>query len=85
MSGINEVLDERGKNYGDFGGHAAMTQRLKTVMRNHPGWKNLGDHHREALEMIAHKIGRIVNGNPDYKDSWVDVAGYAQLVARDLP
>jgi hypothetical protein len=34
--------------------------------------------------MICHKIGRIVNGDPDYFDSWIDVAGYAQLVADRL-
>ena len=39
---------------------------------------------REALFMIAHKIGRIVNGDPWYADSWVDIAGYAKLVADRL-
>ena len=85
MSGVDEVLDDRGKNYGDFDGHARLTQSLKAAMKAHPNWDGLGFVHKEALEMIAHKIGRIVNGNPDYKDSWVDVAGYAQLVARDIP
>lgn len=85
MKKIAEVLDERGKNYGDFEGHASLTQGLKAMMRAHPKWERLGVKHKEALEMIAHKIGRIVNGDPDYKDSWVDVAGYAELVARDIP
>jgi hypothetical protein len=34
--------------------------------------------------MIAHKLGRIVNGDPNYVDSWVDIAGYATLVAKRL-
>ena len=38
------------------------------------------DYQREGLEMIAHKISRILNGDPNYDDSWVDIAGYAQLV-----
>jgi hypothetical protein len=38
----------------------------------------------EALEMICHKIGRIVNGDPNYADSWIDIAGYAKLVADRL-
>ena len=33
----------------------------------------------EALEMIAHKIARILSGDADYADNWVDIAGYAQL------
>lgn len=38
----------------------------------------------EALEMIAHKIARICNGDPNYADNWVDIAGYATLVANRL-
>lgn len=46
--------------------------------------KELSSDKQEALEMIAHKIGRILNGDPNYKDSWTDIAGYAQLVADTL-
>lgn len=28
-----------------------------------------------------HKVGRILNGNPDLEDSWADIAGYARLAA----
>ena len=45
---------------------------------------DLSPDQREALEMIAHKIARILNGDPDYADSWHDIAGYAQLVADRL-
>ena len=34
--------------------------------------------------MICHKIGRIINGDANYEDSWRDIAGYAQLVADRL-
>jgi hypothetical protein len=34
--------------------------------------------------MIAHKISRIVNGDANYMDSWVDIVGYAQLVIDKL-
>jgi hypothetical protein len=34
--------------------------------------------------MIQHKIGRILNGDPDYVDNWDDIAGYSQLVAKLL-
>jgi hypothetical protein len=35
----------------------------------------------ESLDMILHKIGRIVAGDAAFKDHWVDIAGYATLVA----
>ena len=34
--------------------------------------------------MIAHKIGRILNGDPNYLDSWIDIVGYAQLIVDRL-
>jgi hypothetical protein len=45
---------------------------------------DLAQDQREALEMIAHKIARILNGDPNYSDNWIDVAGYATLVANRL-
>lgn len=82
---MNDLLQARGASYGPFVTHADITQRIKTAMFDTvPVRKPLAPDQREALEMIAHKIGRIVNGNPDYVDSWDDIAGYATLVADRL-
>jgi hypothetical protein len=85
-SDVVAILAERGSRYGRFTDHSSVTQRLKTVMRNHMAgkWDRLADDQKEAIEMIAHKLGRIANGDPDYADSWVDIAGYAKLVADRL-
>ena len=81
---ISETLAERGNRYGSFTRHAAVTQRLKTAMLGSDKWHLLAPDQKEALEMIAHKIGRILNGDPDYHDSWHDIVGYAKLVADRL-
>lgn len=84
---IAEVLAERGSRYGPFAGHATVTQDIKTAMRGIDtvtNWDKLNHSQREALEMIAHKIGRILNGDPNYLDSWVDIVGYTQLVIDEL-
>lgn len=81
---IDATLIERGSRYGDFDTHAMITQGIKDVMHDQPSWKNLEDNKKEALEMIAHKIGRILNGDPNYKDSWTDIIGYARLIEKDL-
>lgn len=81
---IAEILAERGSRYGSFSGHALITQRLKCAMQETKGWNNLTDSQREALEMVAHKIGRILNGDPNYLDSWVDIVGYTQLIVDQL-
>lgn len=82
--GIEEVLSERGKLYGPFKGHAELTQDMKEVMRHSEGWNRLNRSQRECLEMVVHKIGRIINGDPDYADSWIDIGGYVQLVVNQL-
>lgn len=81
---INETLAERGSRYGKFTTHADITQRIKHTMYQTDNWKKLMPDQAEALEMIAHKIGRILNGDPNYDDSWRDIAGYAQLVTQRL-
>lgn len=84
MTSITTILAERGSRYGDFATHALITQSLKDVMKKTPNWDILSPSQKEALEMTAHKIGRILNGDPDYDDSWVDIGGYTKLVADDL-
>ncbi len=80
MTDIDKMMTERGTRYGEFESHAMVTQQLKNVMQAHPNWKSLDEHHKEALDMIQHKIGRILNGDPTYRDPWDDIAGYARLV-----
>lgn len=86
MSNISQILDERGARYGTFSGHAEISQHLKMVVRRYleKRGKVPADDQAEALDMICHKIARIINGDPDYADSWTDIAGYAQLVADRL-
>jgi len=84
MTEIDETLKERGNRYGDFYSHADITQNIKAAMKDSSNWRTLKCSQKEALEMIAHKIGRILNGDPDYADSWHDIAGYAGLVDKEL-
>jgi hypothetical protein len=81
VSDVDQTLRERQARYGAFTGHADITQSLKQMMLERPttNWHALSDAHKEALEMIAHKIGRILNGDPNYRDNWHDIAGYAKL------
>jgi len=72
---IDETLEQRGNRYG-----ADVTQHLKQVIQRGKSWPDMTCAQRESLEMIAHKIGRIICGDPDYVDSWHDIAGYAKLV-----
>ncbi len=91
---IEETLAERQKRYGTLRGHAAISQGLKAVMQYQSledqtrgqmrNWDKLSDDKKEALEMIVHKIVRILNGSPEYRDNWHDICGYAKLIEDTL-
>jgi hypothetical protein len=83
---IQDILAERGEEYGKFLGHAEITQRLKEVINDELVKRNkaLDFDMQEALDMVCHKIGRVINGNENNVDSWRDMAGYTTLVADRL-
>lgn len=86
MTDVTKVLEERGSHYGRFATQADITQQLKTFVRSQLEVRDkcLASDQKEALDMILLKIGRIINGDPDHTDSWLDIAGYAKLVADRL-
>ena len=81
---VTQVLAERGKDYGDYASKAQFIQGVKYLMRSSPSWEAMDADMRESMEMIAHKMGRTLYGNPAYKDNFLDIAGYAKLVADRL-
>lgn len=85
VEAVNDTLQERGSRYGDFTDHARIAQQLQDVMRSHQfGWAGLDPVKRQALSVIADKIARILNGDPEYGDNWHDIQGYARLVEERL-
>jgi len=74
-----DLLKERQTTHGHYSDHAKITQDLKDVMHLSFGWDCLTVTQKESLEMIVHKIGRILAGNPNHADHWDDIAGYAKL------
>ena len=83
---VDAILDERAENYGKFIDGAEVMQMLKRLVHGYIEQRGtqLAFDQREAIDMIVHKLGRIINGNPDHVDSWRDIAGYATLVADRL-
>lgn len=81
---VKGTIVERGKRYGSFDEHARITQNIKDAMKDSPNWDTLPPAMKESLEMQAHKIGRILNGDPEYADSWHDISGYAMLIEQEL-
>ena len=78
-----EILEERKKVYGDFKDIAETSQKIKDIYY-------IENAHEpdpvinEGFDMIAHKLARIINGGSKYIENWVDLAGYATLIANYL-
>lgn len=72
--------DVRGETHGDYSQMASVVQTIKAAMHAAPNWNMLNAGQKEALDLTATKIGRIVCGDPNHKDHWADIAGYANLV-----
>ena len=82
----NEVLKERGNRYGNYQNQTRISSEIITAYKSNTAsnFNQLESDQEDALVMIAVKISRILNGDPDYSDNWRDIAGYATLVAGRL-
>jgi len=82
----DKILEERGSRYGNYLDQATISGELRRVMDFWAKERDvkLAHDQSDALIMIAVKISRVINGDPDYADNWRDIAGYATLVADRL-
>ena len=79
---IDTIISERNLVHGDYTVQATMTQDMKDTVRSGPNYNTMSPSHREAVEMIAVKLARILCGNPNHRDHWDDIAGYARLASK---
>lgn len=82
---ITKTLLARNKTHGDFRTQGDIAQWMKDCVREYPHkWRGMQSYKRDAIDMILSKISRIVAGDSDHEDHWVDIAGYANLVIRAI-
>lgn len=83
---IIEIIKERGAVHGDINDNSVSSQTFKIAAREMTNWRQgkLSPVQRECIDMILLKIGRIGSGDPDYRDHWDDIAGYASLAANQI-
>lgn len=81
---INKILAERKKTHGSFYANSRVSQEFKAIMYSQTSGASFSPEMREGLDMIFHKLSRIIAGNPNHEDHWDDIAGYATLVANSI-
>ena len=78
---MDAMLVERASRHGDFTEQARLSQAFKGVAEAAPGWQRLSDVQREGAAMIMHKLSRVLAGDPNFRDHWDDIAGYARITS----
>ena len=79
----NPILQEREITHGDFMEKARFIEKVQDIISKN-AWNELEADQKEAIHMILVKLSRILYGNPNHKDHWDDIAGYAELVANKI-
>ncbi len=82
--GVAGVLKERGSTHGKFRDNGRIAQAIKRAIQSGPKYEELTDTQKEAMSYIAGKMSRIVSGNPDHADNWLDIQGFAGLILGEL-
>lgn len=79
MSETDGLIEERAKTHGSWFDQSLLQNLIKADMHSASRWHLLTASQKEALDMIAVKVSRIVCGNPSEPDHWDDIMGYAKL------
>ena len=75
-------LTERNITHGDFRRSAEVSQHLKRIVTRYS--EKLTPVQEETLEMIMHKIARLLIGDAARVETWEDIVGYATLAIKDI-
>ena len=81
----NPAVPNRDHQHGGLDAVGITSQQIKDSMREGINWKTNSLHPaaKESLDMIAHKIARVLSGhNPHDFQHWEDIAGYATAFMR---
>jgi hypothetical protein len=81
----NSAVPNRDHQHGGLDAVGITSQQIKDSMREGINWKTNSLHPaaKESLDMIAHKIARVLSGSdPHDFQHWEDIAGYATAFMR---
>jgi len=73
------LTNERHATHGSFAEVARLTSGFVDVAKTGTSYQRLNETQKMSLKEICHKLSRILAGDPNHKDHWDDVGGYAHL------
>jgi hypothetical protein len=78
------LINEREKTHGAFNVSAPIMEALTDIFEGAPNWSRFTPTQKQVFRMAAHKMGRILAGDPNYLDHWVDLEKYYRLEVIEL-
>ena len=84
MSQKNIIID-RESTHGPYELQADIATEIVSAMNgDYCFFCDLPNQHQHALTMIATKLSRIITGDHNHEDHWVDIQGYCERVLELL-
>ena len=82
------LLEQREQTHGSFNENSYITQEIRSLFRNSPGFFQLSYPERQSMDEIALKLARLctignAGGVKARLQHWTDVRGYTDLALRD--
>jgi hypothetical protein len=82
MDATRKLVEVRTLTHGDWERAAVIMDDTLEIWSKGLNWNSMSPGKRVALIEIAHKVSRILEGNPNLYEHWDDLAGYSQLGKR---
>lgn len=84
MAEVDTILKERGETNGDYDKMSFVAQVMKRLVRENWQGNTPNPQVRESLDHMCTKFARIVVGNENHIDHWVDMQGYSELAIQSI-
>ena len=75
-------MPDRTNTHGEYIKQATVAEELREVMG--ASWTGLPRYQRAALTLVAEKLSRILTGDCNFEDHWIDIAGYCECVLKEI-
>lgn len=79
MDETQDTLHAKEASHGPYRDQARFSQLLKGIVHKHKNWNGIPGEQKEAIDVILMKVSRIIAGNHDEPDHYLDISGYAML------
>lgn len=81
---VDELLSKKSQMHGSFYEVSRRFLRISSAILQGAKHGDLSPEQQTAIYMIAMKLARIVEGDSNHPDHWVDIQGYARLAEMSL-